>query len=301
MKRKANGVATSTDKRKDDTNKDSLNSRQSNPSTHPQLKGKKGFSYEEASRPVKLNHRNTKDIKGFSPNVPIWEARKWPLKPLTTINTNPNYYFSAGSDEHESSKEPVGNIPEGENNTFRDVNNHGDSERPDEYHGMVWRRGHDGLEEHIPLDKGECLVRILADGGRSMDEHPQPLLALLDGSTKILASVLSATRDSLRIVPLRKITNSLGGDSPGTSDLTEKDIARETHRDGPHGEFVQSEAPPIYGSNYCAHLGYSQQSQLYGNTKACSEPFPKDYSGEKGTETGMDVEEDRGGIVPNVF
>ena len=195
----------------------------------------------------------------------------------------------------------MGNILERENNTFRDVNNHGDSERPDEYHGMVWRRGHDGLEEHIPLDKGECLVRILADGGRSMDEHPQPLLALLDGSTKILASVLSATRDSLRIVPLRKITNSLGGDSPGTSDLTEKDIARETHRDGPHGEFVQSEAPPIRGSNYCAHLGYSQQSQLYGNTKACSEPFPKDYSGEKGTETGMDVKEDRGGIVPNVF
>ena len=229
MKRKAIRMAISTDKRKDDASREGSNFRQSNPSTHSQLKGKKGFSYKEASRPVKLNHRNTKDIKGFSPNVSIWEARKWPSKALTTINTNPNCYFSASSDEHKSSKEPVGNIPERENNTFRDVNNHRDSERPDGYHGMVWRRGHDGLEEHISLDKGECSVGILVDGGRSMDEHPQPLLALPDGLTKILASVLSATRDSLRIALLRKITNSLGGDSPGTSDLTKKDIARETH------------------------------------------------------------------------
>ena len=93
MKRKANGVATSTDKRKDDTNKDSLNSRLSNPSTHSQLKGKKGFSYKEASRPVKLNHRNTKDIKGFSPNVSIWEAKKVALKTLYHHKHQPKLLF----------------------------------------------------------------------------------------------------------------------------------------------------------------------------------------------------------------
>lgn len=151
---------------------------------------------------MKLNHKNTKDIKGFSPTVSSWEARKWPSKPLTTINTNPNFCFSAGSDEHESSKEPVGNIPKGENNTYRDVNDHGDSERHDGYHGMVRRRGHDGLEEHFPIDRGECSVGILVDRGRSMGEHPQPLLALLDGSAKISAFALNAIKDSLRTAPL---------------------------------------------------------------------------------------------------
>ena len=222
MKRKATRVAMSTDKRKDDASKKGSNFRQSNPSTHSQMKGKKGFSYKEPSRPVKVNNRNSKDRIGFSPTVSGWEAKKWPSKPLTTINTNPNFCFPAGSDELESSKEPMSNIPEGENNTSRDVNNYRDTERSNRYHGMVWRRRHDGLEEHFSLDRGECSARILAGEGQSLDEHPQSLLALPDGSAKISTSAISATRDSLWTAPLRKITNSLGGSSPGATDLIEK-------------------------------------------------------------------------------
>ncbi|KAL0010713.1 hypothetical protein SO802_005821 [Lithocarpus litseifolius] len=98
MKRKATGVATSTDKRKDYANREGLN-------------------------------------------------------------------ISVGSDELESSKELVGNIPEGENNTFRDVNNHRDTERPDRYHRMVWRRGHDGLEEHFSPDREEDCANMVQQLG----------------------------------------------------------------------------------------------------------------------------------------
>lgn len=233
----------------------------------PMLRAKKGFSYKEASRPVKLNHRNTEDIKGFSPTVSGWEAKKWPSKPLTTLNTNLSFCFNAGSGKHEPSKEPVGNIPKGENTSFRDVNDHADSERPDEYHGMIWRRGHDSLEEDLPLDIGECSIGVLVDGGRSMDEHLQPLLALPDGSAKVSAAALSAIKDSLRSAPLRKITDCLKGNSSGTSYLTEKDTPRDSHRDGPYGELVQSEVPPILGASYYTHPGHLQQSRPYGNTK----------------------------------
>nr|POE59597.1 hypothetical protein CFP56_15799 [Quercus suber] len=151
---------------------------------------------------MKVNNRKSKNSIGSSSTISGWEARKWPSKPITTNNSNLNFCFSASSDELESTKEPMANIPEGEDNTSRDVNNHGDTKRPDKYHGMVCGRGHDGLEEHFSLNRGECSVGILANGGRSLAELPQSLLALLDGSAKISASAISATRDSLRTAPL---------------------------------------------------------------------------------------------------
>lgn len=91
-----------------------------------------------------------------------------------------------------------------------------------------------------------------------MDYHFKPVLAFPDRSAKVSSTNLQVAKESILATPLQKITDCLGGELAGAGDYAEEDLAREAHKDGSHGEFVQGETPTIlnfrYSPNHERHL-----------------------------------------------
>ena len=160
------------------------------------------------------------------------------------------------------------------------------------------------MEEHFPTYRGECSSGVLADGGRGLDHHTKPILALPHGQAEIPATgkhSALAVREAILDAPLRKITESFGKDSPRTSDITEENTSKEANRNDDFGKPFNAQTPPVLDADHSMYIEYLEQPSTIRDSEACREPISKGDQGEERIETSMDVEGDRGGAVTNVL
>ena len=236
MKRKASTSSAGKDRH------NGGNSQEKPISSQGLLKGKKGFSYKAANTLSKPNHRKTV-VDRVSNRSLGWEQNNW--LPKTPLNTNTIFNFGTGSSENDVSRLPLGETSERENNPNGEINYCRNSKGPNGDHGVVQHRGNGGVEEYLPFNGGQCTAGLPSDDGRGMVHHSEPILALLDGSAKVSSIDVLAVRASIRATSLRKISKCLGENIPGTNDNTKENFAKETHRNGHHGKFVQGEASAV--------------------------------------------------------
>ena len=240
-----------------------------------------------------------------------WESRKWPLKaasdsPLVKNNSFSclgGFTFGAKAQENEYTSRERGNFSEGKGDTYWRQNDRRDSKGPNGHYGLVRGRGLGSLEEHLPLDRGECSTGLPSHGGRSMGQNSKPILAFPYGQAKISPSnqhSLGATRKSLLEIPLRRINKCLGDDPSGASDLSEKNPSRETGGDGSHGQSIPSEASAVLNANDSMHSEHPKQPVSIWNPEAGNESISWTHQGKDCTEASMDIEGDRGGTIPDM-
>ena len=117
------------------------------------------------------------------------------------------------------------------------------------------------MEKHFSTDRGECSTGVSADGGRSLDHHAKPILALPHGQAEI--SVPSehsahAVGEAILDAPLRKIFECFGKDSSRTSDYTKENTPRSANRDGSNGKLISAQTPPVLEAIYSIYIEHSE-------------------------------------------
>ena len=96
-----------------------------------------------------------------------------------------NFHFGAGVEGNGGSSGKMGDFSQRESHSYRRQNNRRHIERPNKHHGQVRGGSYGGMEEPFPTYRGECSLGVLANGGRSLDHHAKPILALPLGQAKI--------------------------------------------------------------------------------------------------------------------
>nr|POF08943.1 uncharacterized protein CFP56_22816 [Quercus suber] len=254
-----------------------------------QLKGNKGFSFKASSTFSKSNLRksNTDRVGNHSGG---WDQNPW--LPKTPLSTNSLFCFGAGSSENDISRLPLGKASEREINPSGEINYSRNPKGPDGDLGVVQCGGDGVMEEHLPVNRGQCTAGVPSDDRRGVVQHSEPILAFPDGSAKVSTFDVPAAKAAIRATHLRKISECLGENVPGASDYAEENSAGETHRNGHHGKSVQGEAPTVLDPYYSSHSQYLQYHGSVGCVEACGESLPGNHSGEERVETNMDVEGD---------
>nr|POE91943.1 hypothetical protein CFP56_54296 [Quercus suber] len=254
-----------------------------------QLKGNKGFSYKASSTFSKSNLRKSNTDRVGNHSVG-WDQNPW--LPKTPLSTNSFFCFGAGSSENDISRLPLGKASEREINPSGEINYSRNPKGPDEDLGVVQCGGDGVMEEHLPVNRGQCTARVPPDDRRGVVQHSEPILAFPDGSAKVSTFDVPAAKAAIRATHLRKISECPGENIPGASDYAEENSAGETHRNGHHGKSVQGEASTVLGPYNSSHSQYLQYHGSVGCVEACGESLPGNHSGEERVETNMDVEGD---------
>ena len=198
----------------------------------------------------------------------------------------------------------MGDFSQRESHSYRRQNNRRHIERPNKHHGQVRGGSYGGMEEPFPSYRGECSSGVLTNGGRSLDHHAKPILALPLGQAKISTpgkhSAL-AKREVILDAPLWKITEWFGKDSSRTSDITEENTSGAAYRDDGYGKPFSAQTPPVLNADHSMYTEYSKQPSTIRDSEACCEPISKGDQGEERVETSMDFEGDKGGAATNVL
>nr|POF12083.1 uncharacterized protein CFP56_08850 [Quercus suber] len=220
-----------------------------------QLKGNKGFSYKASSTFSKSNLRKSNTDRVGNHSVG-WDQNPW--LPKTPLSTNSFFCFGVGSSENDISRLPLGKASEREINPSGEINYSRNPKGPDEDLGVVQCGGDGVMEEHLPVNRGQCTARVPPDDRRGVVQHSEPILAFPDGSAKVSTFDVPAAKAAIRATHLRKISECPGENIPGASDYAEENSAGETHRNGHHGKSVQGEASTVLGPYNSSHSQYLQ-------------------------------------------